>query len=61
LAFASLCALPPPSANNAPSLKHMSDMTIQIYNQNGYLVETHSIPDKKEVDNLTDLNVGATQ
>jgi hypothetical protein len=26
----------------------MSDMTIQIYNQNGYIVETHSIPDKKE-------------
>ncbi len=34
----------------------MSDMTIQIYNQNWYIVATHSIPDKKEVENLTDLN-----
>ncbi len=25
-----------------------------------YIVETHSIPDKKEVENLTDLNVDAT-
>ncbi len=39
----------------------MSDMTIQIYNQNWYIVETHSIPDKKEVENLTDLNVDAYQ
>ncbi len=29
--------------------KHMSDMTIQIYNQNWYIVETHSIPDKKKL------------
>ncbi len=28
--------------------KHMSDMTIQIYNQNWYIVETHSISDKKD-------------
>jgi hypothetical protein len=27
----------------------MSDMTIQIYNQNWYIVETHSIPDKKKL------------
>jgi hypothetical protein len=26
-----------------------------------YLVETHSIPDQNEVENLTDLNVDATQ
>jgi hypothetical protein len=37
----------------------MSDMTIQIYNQNWSIVETYSIPDKKEVENLTDLNVDA--
>ncbi len=39
----------------------MSDMTVQIYNQNWYIIETHSIPDIKEVENLTDLNVDATQ
>ena len=39
----------------------MSDKTVQIYNQNGYIVETHSIPDKKEVENMTDSNVDATQ
>jgi hypothetical protein len=36
----------------------------QIYNQNWYIVGTHSIisiPDTKEVENLTDLNVEATQ
>jgi hypothetical protein len=32
----------------------MSDMTLQIY-----IVETHS--DKKEVENMTDSNVDATQ
>jgi hypothetical protein len=26
-----------------------------------YIVETHSIPDQNEVENLTDLNVDATQ
>ncbi len=26
-----------------------------------YIVETHSIPDQKEVEKLTDLNVNATQ
>jgi hypothetical protein len=36
-------------------------MTIQIYNQNWYTVQTHSIPDKKEAENLTDLNVDAKQ
>ncbi len=41
--------------------KHMGDMTIQIYNQNWYIVETHSILDRNEVENLTDLNVDATQ
>jgi hypothetical protein len=39
----------------------MGDMTIQIYNQNWSIVETHSIRDKKEVENLTDLNVDSTQ
>jgi hypothetical protein len=39
----------------------MSDMPIQIYSQNWYKVETHSIPDKKEVENLTDFHVDATQ
>jgi hypothetical protein len=39
----------------------MSDMTIQIYNQNWCIVETHSIPDKKVVENLTDLHVDAKQ
>jgi hypothetical protein len=39
----------------------MGDMTIQIYNQNWYIVETHSILDRNEVENLTDLNVDATQ
>jgi hypothetical protein len=43
-------------------------MIIQSYNQNNFvlvysrkLLETHYIPDKKEVENLTDLNVDATQ
>ncbi len=39
----------------------MSDMTIQIYNQSWYIVETYSIHDKKGVENLTDLNVNAKQ
>ncbi len=39
----------------------MIDMKLQIKNQNWYIVETHSIPDKNEVENLTDLNVDATQ
>jgi hypothetical protein len=39
----------------------MSDMTIQIHDQNWYIVETHPIPDKNEVENLTDLNVDAKQ
>jgi hypothetical protein len=42
----------------------MSDMAIQIYNQkfqNWHIVETHSFPDKKEVDNLADLHVDAKQ
>ncbi len=39
----------------------MSDMTVQIYNQNWYVLETHSIPDKKEVENLTALNDDAKQ
>ncbi len=38
----------------------MSDMPIQIYSKNWYKVETHSIPDKKEVD-LADFHVDATQ
>jgi hypothetical protein len=39
----------------------MSDMTIQINNQNWYIVKSHSIPDKKEVKNLIDLHVDARQ
>jgi hypothetical protein len=39
----------------------MSDTTIQIYHQNWYIVETHSIHDKKEVENLTNLYVDAKQ